>query len=65
MKKAKELSKENEGNEHKKPSMRLESNVGMVNGYKKTHDYAQHLNFNAGFKKLFFRYKKCKRCEMV
>ena len=30
MKKAKELGKKNEGKEYKKPSMRLESNVGMV-----------------------------------
>ena len=34
MKKAKELGKKNEGKEYKKPSMRLESNVGMVKGNK-------------------------------
>ncbi len=43
MKKAKELGKKNEGKEYKKPNMRLESNVGMVKGNKRGHQYAQHL----------------------
>jgi hypothetical protein len=61
MKKAKGLGKKNEGKEYKKPSMRLESNVGMVKGNKKAHNYAEH------FKVRYQNYgiKKCKRCEMV
>ncbi len=42
MKKAKEPGKRNEGKEYKKPSMRLESNVGMVKGNKTAHTYAEH-----------------------
>ncbi len=42
MKKAKELWKKNEGKEYKKPSMRLESDVGMVKGNKTAHKYAEH-----------------------
>ena len=39
MKKAKELGKKNEGKEFKKPSMRLQSNVGMVRGNKIANNY--------------------------
>jgi hypothetical protein len=53
MKKAKELGKKNEGKEYKKPSMRLESNVGMVKGNRTAHNYAEHLKFNVNFKKNF------------
>ena len=51
MKKAKDLGKKNEGKEYKKPSMRLESNVGMVKGNRTAHNYAEHLKFNVNFKK--------------
>ena len=53
MKKAKELGKKNEGKEYKKPSMRLESNVGMVKGNRIAHNYAEHLKFDVNFKKKF------------
>ena len=53
MKKAKELGKKNEGKEFKKPSMRLESNVGMVKGNKVAHNYAQNVKFKSEFKKQF------------
>ena len=53
MKKAKELGKKNEGKEYKKPSMRLESNVGMVRGNKTANKYASHLKFITQFKKSF------------
>ncbi len=58
MKKAIELGKKNEGKEYKKPSMRFESNVGMVKGNKRGHQYAQHLNKKLNFKKKI-RFKKC------
>ena len=53
MKKSKELGKKNEGKEFKKPSMRLESNVGMVKGNKIANRYKGHLKFIAQFKKTF------------
>ena len=53
MKKAKELGKKNEGKEYKKPSMRLESNVGMVKGNRIAHNYAEHLKFDVNLKKKF------------
>ena len=53
MKKSKDLGKKNEGKEYKKPSMRLESNVGMVKGNRTAHNYAEHLKFNVNFKKNF------------
>ena len=53
MKKAKELGKKNEGKEYKKPSMRLESNVGMVKGNAKAHNYADRIKFKVNFKKQF------------
>ena len=43
MKKAKELGKKNGGKEYKKPSMRLETNIGMVRGNEISHNYADHL----------------------
>jgi len=38
--------------------MRLESNVGMVKGNKRGHQYAKHLNKKLNFKKKI-RFKKC------
>ena len=60
MKKAKDLGKKNEGKEYKKPSMRLESNVGMVRGNKTANKYAQHLKFNVNFKKHFIESRNAK-----
>jgi len=53
MKRAKELGKKNEGKEYKKPSMRLESNVGMVKGNAKAHRYVDGIKFKVNFKKKF------------
>ena len=53
MKKAKELGKKNEGKEYKKPSMRLESNVGMVRGNKIANKYASNLKYKIHFKNMF------------
>ena len=60
MKKAKELGKKNEGKEYKKPSMRLESNVGMVKGNKKAHNYAEQLKFRTRIKKEFMESRNAK-----
>ena len=53
MKKAKELGKKNEGKEYKKPSMRLESNVGMVRGNKTANKYVSNLKYKIHFKNMF------------
>ncbi len=53
MKKAKELGKKNEGKEYKKPSMRLESNVGMVKGNAKAHRYVDGINLKFILKSTF------------
>ncbi len=50
-KKVEELGKKIKGKECQKPSMSLESNVGMVKGNKKAHYYAKHLKFITGIKK--------------
>ena len=63
MKKAKELGKKNEGKEYKKPSMRLESNVGMVKGNRTAHNYAEHLKFNVNFKKNFIESRNSNTCN--
>ncbi len=47
------------GKEYKKPSMRLESNVGMVKGNKKAHSYAEHLRLRTKIKKRFYGIEKC------
>jgi hypothetical protein len=53
MKKVKELGNKNEGKEYKKPSMRLESNVGMIKGNAKAHRYVDRIKFKVNFKKKF------------
>ena len=53
MKKAKELGKKNEGKVYKKPSMRLESNVGMVRGNKTANKYVSNLKYKIHFKTCF------------
>ena len=53
MKKSKELGKRNEGKEYKKPSMRLESNVGKVKGNEKVHDYVDRIRFKVNYKNSF------------
>ena len=53
MKKAKELGKKNEGKEYKKPSMRLESNVGKVKGNEKVHDYVDRIRLKVNYKNSF------------
>jgi hypothetical protein len=53
MKKAKELGKKNEGKEYNKPSMRLESNVGMVKGKKISNNDTSRLKFKTNYKKMF------------
>ena len=60
MKKAKDLGKKNEGKEYKKPSMRLESNVGMVKGNKIANNYKGHLKFKTDFKKNFLESRNSK-----
>ena len=65
MKKAKELGKKNEGKEYKKPSMRLESNVGMVKGNAKAHNYADRIKFKVNFKKEFLEARNRKGVKWV
>ena len=50
MKKAKDLGKKNEGKVYKKSSMRLESNIGMVRGNEKAHNYKHHLKIKSSVK---------------
>ena len=65
MKKSKDLGKKNEGKEFKKPSMRLESNVGMVKGNKVAHNYAQNVKFKSEFKKQFLESRNAKGVKWV
>jgi hypothetical protein len=53
MKNSKELGKKNEGKEYKKPSMRLETNVGMVKGNPKAHRYVHRIKTKVNYKKSF------------
>ena len=65
MKKAKELGKKNEGKEYKKPSMRLESNVGMVKGNAKAHHYADRIKFKVNHKNQFLEARNRKGVKWV
>ena len=65
LKKAKELGKKNEGKEYKKPSMRLESNVGMVRGNANAHNYADRINFKVNHKNQFLETRNRKGVKWV
>ena len=65
MKKAKELGKKNEGKEYNKPSMRLESNVGMVGGNANAHNYADRIKFKVNHKNQFLETRNRKGVKWV
>ena len=65
MKKAKDLGKKNEGKEHKKPSMRIEINVGMFKGNEKAHDYVDRTKFKLNFKNQFLEARNTKGVKWV